>query len=99
MCTLSKENTHVGIKKISLTGNIETNVDYGIGYAIFWQKTPYSDKNVQNIQRSGAYLQDIICRCIEQSDFLFKTTNDKKFDQAKQKLFESLAVLQKANQQ
>ena len=98
MCTLSKEKNHVGIKKISLNGDISANVDYGIGYTICWQNKPYSAISAKD-QRVGAYIQDIICRCIDQADFMNKFTQEKKFEQVKTKLFEALSILQNSNEQ
>lgn len=97
MSTLLTDN-HIGIKRMSMHGQVSKNVDYGIGYAICWQDVPYK-VNSQKNQRYGAFLQDIICRCIQQADFLNKTCqSDVKYEQVKGKLFQALAILQNSLQ-
>lgn len=92
MCNFSKQNNHAGVKKIDSNGSVVFNVDYGVGYTICWENNPYSQELKSN--RCGAYLQDILCRCVQQSDFLQKSTNNEIYSQVQQKLIEALQILQ-----
>ena len=88
------EDRHFGVKKLSINGKVEKNLDCGIGYTICWEDEPFQASNEKN-QRYGAYLQDIICRCIDQVDFIKKTTPhaSDKYDIVKNKLMQALNQL------
>lgn len=85
---------HFGVKKMSLDGKVEKNIDCGIGYTICWEDLPFEACDGKE-QRYGAYLQDIICRCVDQVDLINKTAyKNEKYDIVRDKLMQALAQLQ-----
>lgn len=94
------ENRHFGVKKLSLDGKVEKNIDCGIGYTICWEDQPFQASD-EKTQRYGAYLQDIICRCIDQADFIQKTTANanEKYNIVKDKLMQALTELKNISEE
>jgi hypothetical protein len=76
----------------AISGDIETSVNYGMGYSIIWEPQPYSDSLGEN--RYGAYLEDILCACIDRIDSIqISKYSAEEYDEVKKKLLESLDIL------
>lgn len=75
------------------TGDIERSVNYGMGYTIVWEPKPF-DVGYNKESRYGAYLEDVICACIDRLTTL-QVSKYKADEYAKitQKLYECLAIL------
>lgn len=93
MCDNSKYN-RVNINKVDvLSGEIKTSVDYGFGYCINWEPIPF-DICQNNKERYGAYLEDIICSCIDRISVLqVSKYNSEEYNVVKEKLFDALNIL------
>lgn len=84
----------ININKVDPTsGDIESSSDYGFGYTINWEPVPF-DVLKNNDSRCGAYLEDIICACIDRLSVLqiskYKSSD---YEKIKGKLFEVLDIL------
>ena len=79
-------------KKISINGEILQNTDYGVGYAVVWEK----DHIINNESRTGVIPAEMIALTIEQLNFLDKSNcYNEKNQQAVKKLMQAIQILQK----
>lgn len=92
MCDNAKYN-RINVNKVDVNGDIRTSVDYGFGYSINWEPIPF-DVVKNSDDRYGAYLEDIICACINRINVLqVSKYKSEEYEEVKNKLFDALNIL------
>lgn len=88
----------VNLNKLDVnTGDIERSANYGIGYTIVWEPKPFDV--CQNKDRYGAYLEDIICVCIDRLNILqVSKYKSEEYEEITKKLYECLNILKEKSE-